>query len=455
MTRMVLSIVLVAATAAAAPPTRGYIRVPSLPTTTPTMSTGGTLNVSSRKVYMNRCYGGCQVTQGPDNSRTFTSSIADGTRYIPEFSRGDQVWADMMQCVRETFAPFQIEIVDVQPPSTESYFMNIVGGKGTDLRTDLTNAGGVAPFNCGEIPNAITYTFDVYGPEPLQLCWTAAQEVAHAFGLDHEFLAKDPMTYIDGNLPKRFRDEDADCGTLSRMSCACGSTKQNSYRHIVGLFGPGAPTAPDLMVKYPTETKKTQPGFTAVARALDDVRVEKVELYIDGALVTTQMTPIGDDFELDTPRELPQGPHSMEVKAVDVQGTPQSVTLNFEQGPPCTADNGCSNPDVCVQGICIPGPEAPGGLGSICNADTECLSHRCIDGGEAVKHCVEDCTIGNNETCPNDFVCADAGATGVCWPDPNAGCCETGTGPTGPMLLGLGVCALVLRGRRRRPRARS
>lgn len=426
-------------------PWRGFIRVPGL-----SARSEGTLNVSSRKVYLNRCYSGCEVHQASiDDSRTFASSIAQGTRLIPEFSQGDMVWSEMVQCVKETFAPFNIEITDIQPPSTESYFMNIVGGSGRNLREDLANAGGVAPFDCGEIPNAITYTFDVYGPKPLDLCWTASQEIAHAFGLDHEFLAKDPMTYIDGNLPKRFRDIDSDCGTLSVEGCACGSLKQNSYRRIVALFGPGLPTAPDVMIRYPTTGTKTQPGFTAVARALDDVRVEKVELYIDGVLVTTQMTPIGDDFDLVTPREISQGPHTMEVKAIDVQGTPNSVTLSFDQGPPCTADKGCDGTNVCVEGICIAGPEEPGGLGAICTADTECLSHRCVDAGEEYKHCVEECTIGNAESCPDDFVCADAGATGVCWPDPNAGCCETGTGPSGPLLLGLGVALLVFR--RRRP----
>src|SRR5205814_6592448 len=111
-------------------------------------------------------------------------------------------------------------------------------------------------------------------PDADQSCWTAAQEVAHTFGLDHEFLQKDPMTYIQGDTPKRFRDVDADCGELATRACACaGRPKQNSYRLIVGKFGPGAPTPPDLMVISPTDGKTIQPGFRVSAKATDDVRI--------------------------------------------------------------------------------------------------------------------------------------------------------------------------------------
>jgi MYXO-CTERM domain-containing protein len=196
--------------------------------------------------------------------------------------------------------------------------------------------------------------------------------------------------------------------------------------------------------------KKTQPGFTAQIKALDDVRVERVEISIDGAMIGMATTEITNLFEIPTPRELGQGTHTMDARAFDVQGILGTTTVTFEQGPPCDRDDGCEGADVCVEGICIPGPDVPGGLGSVCTSDTECLSHRCVDGGEEFKRCVEECTIGNKESCPDDFVCADAGAAGVCWLHPG-GCCSIGSGAAGPMLLGLGVMALVLR---RRPRRR-
>jgi hypothetical protein len=352
--------------------------------------------------------------------------------------------------VKATFAPFDITVTDASPGNVP-HFENLVGGKISDITSDpdLQNAGGVAPFDCGEIPNAIVYTFDVYGPDAEQLCWTSAQEVAHAFGLDHQFLQKDPMTYLQGDLPKRFRDIDAQCGERELRACSCGRATQNSYRLIVGQFGVGAPTPPDVAIKYPEEGRPVQPGFPVVVDAQDDVRVEKVELYVDGALAGETTAPIADVFELASP-ELAAGPHTLEVRATDVQGIVGTTTQAIDMGPPCTPSTICTGTDVCVDGVCLPGPEEPGGLGAICQSDTECLSHRCADGGESFKHCVEECDLANAASCPSEFSCVSAGADGVCWPTPDAGCCDAGTRPQGPLLLGLGVAAVLVRRRRRR-----
>ncbi|HEY5950633.1 MAG TPA: hypothetical protein VIV40_34310, partial [Kofleriaceae bacterium] len=230
-------------------------------------------------------------------------------------------------------------------------------------------------------------------------------------------------------------------------SCDCKSTPQNSYRHIVGMFGPGAPTPPALTIKYPVAGKPTQPGFTAVAYALDDVRVEKVELFVDGVMIAQATTSIGDNFELKTP-DFGAGDHDLEIKATDVQGVVQSATLPFTQGPPCTSATICEGKDVCVDSVCVPGPDVPGGLGAKCSIDNECLSHRCADGGEEFKHCVDECTLANAGSCPDEFTCISAGADAVCWPTPSGGCCDASGAPQGPILLALGFGVLVLRRRR-------
>jgi hypothetical protein len=453
-----VALVALACASAAAEPVRGsggrsvprptYVKVPraSQPTTS---------SVSSRIVFMKRCplISGCTVKKGTDDARTYTTSIAEGatgsTRIIGEFSQGDQVWDELVSCVKTTFAPFDITITDQDPGPDVPHFMNMVGGKPTQLSGEFSTAGGVAPFDCGEIPNAIVYTFDVYGPDPQHLCWTSAQEIAHAFGLEHQFLQKDPLTYLDGDLPKRFRDVDAPCGEYDEASCRCARQTQNSYRTIVGLFGPGAPTPPEVVFKRPSEGKEVQPGFKAVIDAQDDVRVEKVELVADGTVIGETMTLIGGGFEIVAP-PLGRGAHMLEARATDVQGVVGSTLIAVDEGPPCTPDKGCTGSDVCAGGVCVPGPAVEGGLGAACQADTECLSHRCADGGEALKYCVESCNVANSESCPSDFTCLAAGASGgVCWPDPG-GCCSAGTRPQGPALLGLGVMALVLRRRRRR-----
>jgi hypothetical protein len=412
-------------------------------------------NVSSNIVYVHRCPEavGCFVKTGSDDSRTDTSSIADGSAVLGEFPHGDVVWNAMFECVKATFAPFNITVTDVDPGDVP-HFENMVGGRPSDITSDpnLQNAGGVAPFTCGEIPNAIVYTFaKVYDPDAEQLCWTSAQEIAHAFGLDHEFLSKDPLTYLPGDLPKRFRDEDARCGEFSERQCACPVATQNSYRRIVGLFGPGVPTPPETAFVRPADGREIQPGYKVAVHSVDDIRVAKVELYVDGTKVGESSDSVGDTFQVPLPLDTAPGAHMLEAHAIDVQDVVATVQLNVSVGPPCTAADGCTDTDVCVMGVCTPGPDEPGGLGYICQKDTECLSLQCADAGEDHKYCVEACATATPDSCPGGFDCIPGGADGVCWPSASGGCCDTsGTPAHAPMLLGFGVAFVLLRRRKRR-----
>jgi hypothetical protein len=98
--------------------------------------------------------------------------------------------------------------------------------------------GGVAPFTCGLIPTAVVYAFaDVYGGDNQGICETVAQEVSHAFGLDHEFLCEDPMTYLSGCGAKTFQDQAASCGEFEPRECSCGGSSQNSVQQMLQTIG--------------------------------------------------------------------------------------------------------------------------------------------------------------------------------------------------------------------------
>jgi hypothetical protein len=436
----VVALLAISVPARAERPWTGYIRVAQL---APPAAV-----VSSRLIYMKRCpINGCAVRFGPtDDARTQTTSISQGDRVIGAYTQGDAVWAEVMACMRRTYAPFDINVTDVDPGSIP-HFEEIVGGRPSDLRNDIPNAGGVAPFTCDEIPNAISYTFDVYGPDAEALCWTAAQETAHAFGLEHEYLQKDPMTYMGGLLPKMFQDVDAQCGEFSVRPCQCpGRTTQSSYRMLLALLGAGVPTPPVVAITLPPDGKKVQPSFAIRAKASDDVAVDRVELWIDGAMAAMTKT---NPYNFTAP-QLPEGAHTIEARAYDVQDTPASSTITVNLGPPCTAAAGCDHPDVCVLGQCIPGPDQPGGIGYVCQDNNECLSQQCANGGESLMHCVATCD-GTAASCPNGFDCVAAGASSVCYPNPNAGCCDAGGSPQGPIVLGLGVAMLLMRRRRTAP----
>ena len=104
---------------------------------------------------------------------------------------------------------------------------------------------------------------------------------------------------------------------------------------------------------------------------------------------------------------------------------------------------------MCVNGGCVAGPGTPGGLGNFCQANTECLSNQCVSDTTGDSFCVESCETSQAGSCPSGFGCLQTTATtGVCWPVEESGCCSTGGSPAGPILLGLGLLALVLRRRR-------
>ena len=408
---------------------------------------------ASRIIFMHRCPpAGCTVLAGSaDDSRLNISQIAEQDTTIGQFTQSDDTWKQLLSCVRDTFAPFDVMVTDVDPGPMIPHYEHIVGGKPTELRSDIPNAGGVAPATCDDLPNAMTFTFDVYGNDPLTLCWTAAQEIAHAFGLEHEVEAKDPMSYLAGPLPKRFQAVTVPCGEGPPRACACTANgMQNSYEHILAMFGPGVPTPPSISVRSPTAGKTVQPGFVVRVTATDDVAVDRVELLIDGVKIAESHE---EPFTIVAPDVIAEGPHVMDVRAVDIQGTPASTTLDIVMGPPCTASTGCEDPELCVDGVCLPGPDVAGGLGYECQSDSECLSRRCLkESGEVIGYCVESCDLATAGSCPNSYECIDGGAAGggVCWPTESSGCCDTGAAPGSPLLLTLGVFVLVLRRRRAR-----
>lgn len=440
--KLALALIVVASAAASAAPIHPQptaIRIPRNP--------APVADVSSHIIYLHRCdSSGCVVHYGmTDDSRTSTSSIADGDRSIGAFTQSEAVWQAVLQCVKDTYAAFDVTITDVDPGNVP-HFEEIIGGTPDQLRSDIPNAGGVAPFNCDEVPNGISFTFDVYGADADSLCWTVAQETAHTFGLEHEFLQQDPMTYIPGNLPKRFQWQDAPCGTHTAASCQCSSSgTQNSYKHIYTLFGVGQATPPTVMITSPTDGKTVTPRFPILIDAKDDAAIDHLELWIDGAM-TDAISAAPWQF---TAPMLATGAHAIEIHAVDATQMPAMTSITVNQGPPCTAAAGCDGTDVCVAGGCIPGPDAAGGLGAICQAGDQCLSLQCASDGEQFMHCVAPCDPSTAGSCPNNFECLPSGSSGVCWPSTAGGCCSASGDPRASLLLGAFVLGGVLRRRRR------
>ena len=428
----------------------------------PTVAPGGSLG--SRIIYLNNCKGettstgvpGCRITRASTNdSRTNRSTIASGN--LLAYTGSDTTWASIVACVRETYAPFNVTVVDTDPGNVP-HFEAMAAGRPTEIGFS-NGVGGVAPFSCGIINNAITFSFANLSPNNVnQNCWTIAQETAHAFGLSHSMLASDPMTYIPNPPVKRFQNESACIGTSGccqpQGECRCGDTMQNSYQRLLGIFGPATPTPPVVMIETPLPGVPVTPGFVVRANVMDDQGVASVELLVDGTSVTLLTTP---PWAFNAPASITNGTHTVTVRATDINGTPGEATMQVLVGEACGSDAACAIFDpglVCVDGRCVPGESTTGGLGTTCEGADECFSGLCAT-KDGENRCTESCDLAAN-ACPDNYECLSNGAGGgLCWPS-SGGClgCSTrgGADPMLPIGAGLVLGALFLR-RRRRPLA--
>ena len=211
---------------------------------------GNTARALSKTVYLNK--GGVALLPGGNDARTNRSSIATEQVSIPAWNVSPSTWTATVSCMRELFAPWDITFTETDPgavPHIEAVF----GGSPSILGLDA-NTAGVSPFttDCSVIENAMVFTFTAVIPQDARLaCEIMAQEVAHAYGLDHELLASDPMTYLMYDGDRSFQNQTASCGEDKPRPCGInGSTcraNQNSVTLLterLGLKNGAVPPAP-------------------------------------------------------------------------------------------------------------------------------------------------------------------------------------------------------------------
>jgi MYXO-CTERM domain-containing protein len=454
---LVLSLLLAtAATAAAERPRPGYLHQSNIP-----LVTGGDVQVHpqfSNVIYLNNCKagGGCQVTPGTNNATAtpIVSSIPDYASVVTPFAYSDSVWQQVVSCVKATYAPFGVVVTD-QKPTSGNYHMAIVAGVPQDVQMQQ-GVGGVSPFSCGYIPNAVSYSFaNVYSGDVDDICWTVAQETAHSWGLDHKYDNRDPMTYLTtGPSKKTFQNASGPCGEYSARNCQCGGASMNSFAAVLATFGGSTPTPPTVKINEPVEGATVLAQFPIKVTVTDDIGVTKGELRIDGQLIATSNELKQGQFVWNAPVTVGQGKHKVSVTGYDVANTPASVEVNVTLGAACTKPADCaSDTDTCVDGRCVPGSGVQGGLGSTCAMNSDCASGNCANDGQGETHCVELCSVAAN-ACPGGFTCLDTGNgdLGLCWPSPDdgGGCSSSGNGTTAGWLLALGLGTILVTRRRHR-----
>ncbi len=402
------------------------------------------LTSSSRTLYVNDCLpGGCTVTQSNANSAlTNTSSISDGTSVMSPYMHGQAHWDEVIACVRETFAPFDINVVTDDPGQVPHYEV-MTAGTSAQLSTGIMGAGGIAPFiSCNaQRDSVLVFVFANQTDSINYLCAAIVHEAGHAYGLSHSLDARDPMTYMELGGLKRWQNADQTCGTTTPENCRCFPSRQNSFRYLTQTFGlaPGLEGATVQLVT-PRDGMWVKPGFPIRAGFSTPLETLQAALSIDGgaAMPTSSI----DILAWNAPASIAAGAHQVAVTATDFGDRTSTATATVNVMQACAA--GCADGFGCLGGFCVPGSAAPGGLGASCTDSSECSLGQCATSGDT-SLCTASCDPGG--VCPSGFAC-DATAN-VCWPSESGGCSATG-GPSASLLFGVG--ALVLGMRRRRAR---
>ena len=431
------------------------------------------IDVVPNKIFVNRCVGGCVIRHGTTtDATTHTSTIpAAPMSTLSEWAWTDAEWADLVQCMKDVYSPYNVVVTDVQPAPTEDYNEALVAGLPSELGLP-NNYGGIAPIapGCQVVDHGMSFSFAnlyVATTERVhEICWTAAQEVGHTYGLDHEYeffdhtsACNDPMTYRDDcGGEKFFRNKTAHCGEYQARDCLC-SLQQTDHKLLTAILGPGTPTTTGkVSITSPAAGDMIANGSPVHATASAQRGVVTVQLLLNGykwmEMPGVAVGPTGQpeaDYPLMLPSDVPDGVIDIQVvERDDLDIAAMSQTVTVTKGAPCVTADTCAVGQQCAAGKCFWEPPA-GELGDACTYPQFCKSARC-DTLDGASYCTQDCIPGDTTSCPTGLEClASTPDLGMCWPPSSGGCCSSGRG-SGWVHFALSALVLGIAVRRRRRR---
>jgi hypothetical protein len=328
----------------------------------------------SHVLFVNRCPGGCIFTPDDVNdARTNKSSIIGGqTRTLSEFNSGDDVFNAAIECIRDVYSPYDVQIVTDDPGDSMPHHEAVMAGFPEEVGRDSLT-GGIAPATCEPLNNVISFSFANGLAEQLSgqtlvetLCWTVSQESAHSFGLpNHVYDCHDPMTYLAGCGRKYFRNRAIQCGRFDGPEeCTCNMDKQNSHERLLAAFGEGTPPPPPVVtMQYPEDGQDVEDNFSIFFTALDPRLVARSDVYLNG---TKYLEVPGwdydraeDPYSTEAP-DYPDGYIEVEVKSYDEFATEGNAKVTVLKGAPCEADS-CGDGFECTSGHCVKLSDEGGG----------------------------------------------------------------------------------------------
>jgi hypothetical protein len=402
--------------------------------------------------------GGCTVTPGTNDSRKDTSTVFDETVTLSEFAHGDEVWNEMVACVREVMLPYDVMVTEEDPGENALYLEAMIGGTSEEAGLG-PRIVGMSPIACTPLSHTISFTFaNSHDADARMICETVTHEAGHTLSLDHEVACNDLMWWTTEDIcgPKYFRDSHEYCGDGEADECLCGGIYQNAHATLLDVFGPGPGAAPpEVSIENPTDGANVSSQFVVHAFASDPRGIGRVELHINGWrwywLDGHEWGHIDDPYVLRTSSDLPDGILDVEVRALNDLGVASSDTITLIKGPPCTSADACLDGQYCEDGRCLWYPPTLA-LGEDCSHDQECTTLECLE-HEGLRLCTSECDPQDADPCGDGYACVEISAdTAFCWPDDGGGgCCSVRDDrepPWGEIGLFVGVMLFAMRRRR-------
>ncbi len=414
-------------------------------------------------MYLNRCVGGCTISPGLNNSGADTSSMVSEVITLSEFAHGDEVWNEVVDCVKEIMRPYDIEVVTEAPASTVNHLESMVAGTSGEAGME-DGVMGVSPvgWDCLPLNRTISFTFaNLHAAnDPREICETITHEAGHTMGLSHGMACDELMLWVTGRTcgPKFFRDEDYTCGEAVADDCICGGTQQNSHIKMIGACGAGAGALPpEVGTISPLDGDSVDAEFRVYATASDTRGIRLVELLINGwswsELEGHDWSDPNDTYTLRTPSNLPDGYLDLEIIAYNDLRVPSTFALTVLKGSPCTSADSCLGGQLCEDGRCFWPPPAAA-FGDECELVQECIEGDCLE-KDGEKRCSDTCFPSIAGQCGEDMECVPGGVGNICWPidTGGGGCCSVdSTKPISYANVGLFLAVVLMLSRRRRRR---
>jgi hypothetical protein len=223
----------------------------------------GVSRAQSRVVYLNRH--GATIRPGTNDARTQASTIVTKLTPIGAWETSEATWAATVACMRETWSRFDVTFTDIDPGNTP-HMEALFGGSPADIGRPL-NIAGIAPMavDCSIVENAVVFAFMDTLPNDAQLaCEVMSQELGHAYGLDHEMLAGDPMSYLPFTGKKTFSETAAQCGEKTARPCGLGAiacrAQQSSVHVLMERLGAAGAIHDDVITEPEVPVTDEEPA---------------------------------------------------------------------------------------------------------------------------------------------------------------------------------------------------